>query len=279
MKFSVLMSLYAKEKLDYFILSMNSIWSQTLLPNEVVLMVDGPIDLEMDKVVNQFRNIHKELEVYYIPQNKGLSNALNEGLKRCKYDYVLRMDTDDICYNDRFEKQIAYLSTHQNVDVLGSYATCIDEKGGIINELTVPINNNDIYKLIWTCPFIHPTVAIKRTSIINIGGYNSNSGPRQDDYELWFRCAYNKLNFANLDTPLLHYRYFSDNLKKNTIKVGWWRLKVGLYWSIKLKCSFVAFFGVMYPLFRALLPYKLRFLIHNKINKFNPRNSICCNKK
>ena len=112
MLFSVLLSLYHKESPLFLRQSLTSIFTQTLLPIEVVLVEDGPLTDELYAVIKEFTSQHPELKVISLPTNRGLGKALNEGLKHCSYDLVARMDTDDIAKPDRFEKQLAIFLEH-----------------------------------------------------------------------------------------------------------------------------------------------------------------------
>ena len=269
---SVLLSIYHKENKDYLKKSLHSIWHhQTVKPKQIVIVKDGPLTKDLDEILNDFSKI-APVDFVINEKNIGLSASLNKGLKACKYDLVARMDTDDIAYSERFEKQLAFINENPSIDILGSFATKIDEKGEILSEIKVPISNELIYKYIWTCPFIHPSVMFKKSQIIKVGSYNSGSGPRQDDYELWFRCATNGLRFANLNEPLIYYRFFYDSIKKNNIKVGWHRFKVGFKGSRKLKLPLIAYVGITVPFIRSLLPYPLNFWFQKFMDNINPRS-------
>ena len=103
------------------------------------------------------------------------------------------------------------------------------------------------------------------------GSYNPNSGPRQDDYELWFRCVKHGLKCRNIDEPLLYYRFIKDSVERNNFTVGWWRAKVGLKGVWRCKCSPIAYIGVCYPLVRACMPSFIRVLMYKLADKINPR--------
>lgn len=268
MKYSVLLSLYSKESPDYLKLALNSLFASTLPPDQIVIVKDGPLTADLEKVLSYYTGI----EYSSIPINVGLSYALNIGLSICRNELVARMDTDDICHPDRFKKQFEFMVQNPAVDIVGTYAIKIDERGKEFGILKVPVYHDDIRKYIWTCPFIHPTVMFRKSKIEQIGSYNPNSGPRQDDYELWFRCALNGLIFANIPESLFYYRFFKDNVKKNSIKVGWSRFKVGFRGCRKLHLSLYAYIGVSIPLFRALLPYPLNVLFNELMIKVNPRS-------
>jgi len=272
--FSVLISLYVKEKPLFFEQSMQSIWTDQLTkPNEIVLVIDGVITDDLEEIVSSWKSrLKHELTIVRLENNIGLASALNEGLKYCKYDYVARMDTDDICYSERFEKQLDFFKNNPNCDILGSYAQKINISGESFEIIKVPTQNKEIHKLVWTCPFIHPSVMFKKQSILKAGGYNPNSGPRQDDYELWFRCSQAGFNLANLPEPLIYYRFSDENIKKNNLKVGWYRFIVGFKGCVKCKCGLIGYIGITIPLIRSLLPYPLNVYFYKFLNKINPRN-------
>ena len=270
-KFSVLMSLYYKESPDYLDRALDSVFQQTKKPEQVVLILDGPIGGTLEKVVEKYVHTHSSLEVYPQSENRGLSTALNIGLKKCRNELVFRMDTDDICFSNRFEKILEIYERYPDLELIGSYAIMINEDGVEQKLMYSPSTQNEIYKKVWTCPFIHPTVSFKKSALLRVGGYNPNSGPRQDDYELWFRCVAGGLKCMNIQEPLLYYRFFTDSIKRNNLKVGWWRFKVGLKGVIKCRCSPIAYIGVAYPLVRSLMPQFIRKRLYNISDKINPR--------
>ena len=273
MRFSVLMSLYYKENPHYLDLALNSIFTQTVQPEQVVLVIDGPIGDELQRVVDEYAQQYSALEVYPQEKNNGLSTALNIGLKKCRNEIVFRMDTDDICYPNRFERVIKEYEKDNGLEIVGSFATMIDEEGKVIKGMIVPKLQQEIYRNVWTCPFIHPTVSFKKSSLLRVGNYNPNSGPRQDDYELWFRCVENGLKCKNIDEPLLYYRFFKDSVARNNIRVGWWRAKVGFKGAWRCKCPVIAYIGVCYPLVRACMPSFIRQLLYKVSDKINPRTN------
>lgn len=273
LQFSCLLSIYKYESPLYFKIALDSVFSQTIQPDEVVLVKDGPLTNELEEIIAEFRD---KLVIVDLHVNHGLSYALNEGLKACSYDIVARMDTDDICIFNRFEKQLAFFQSHNDLDVVGTFAYRINEAGDNLHSLMiVPVKTDDINNLVWTCPMNHPTVMFRKSKILSIGGYNSSAGPRQDDYDLWFRCVENGFKLVNIPEPLLYYRFFSDNVRKNSIKVGWCRMKVGLSGCKKLNLPVKAYIGVCIPFVRSLLPYPLNMYFQLLMNKFNPRKADC----
>ena len=266
--FSVLMSLYHKENPLFLKESLQSIFDNTIQPNQVVLVLDGPIGNELKSIVNDFIARYPSLEVYPQPKNQGLSTALNIGLQKCKNDIVFRMDTDDVCAPNRFERILKEYELNPALEIVGSSCYNIDEKGNIdFSAHELPLTEESIYKKVWMCPFIHPAVSFRKQSIIRVGSYNPNSGPRQDDYELWFRCIAGGLHCKNISSPLLYYRVTCESVGRMDVRVGWWRAKVGMRGAWKCKCPPIAYIGVWYPFFRSLLPLRLQRWLYKNARK------------
>ena len=121
-KYSVLLSVYKKDNPDYLSSALKSIYDyQTVKPDEIVVVFDGPLTKELYNVLEDFRS-EKEQIVKYFPQelNQGLGEALRIGSEKCTCDYIFRMDSDDISVPQRFEKQIDYIEAHPEIDVLGT---------------------------------------------------------------------------------------------------------------------------------------------------------------
>lgn len=124
MNFSVLISVYYKEKPEYLKDAINSIFNQTLRPNEVILVEDGKLTDELHNTIKKLQEKYNEIKTVCLKENKGLGPALNEGLKHCSYNIVARMDSDDICMPDRFKIQTDFLEKHPEIDIISGW---IDE--------------------------------------------------------------------------------------------------------------------------------------------------------
>jgi glycosyltransferase involved in cell wall biosynthesis len=208
MKFSVLMSVYYKENADYFDMALKSILiEQTVLPDEFVLVCDGKLSDDLEDViaryVDQFPHVMK---ICRIENNGGLGNALKVGLEQCTFEYVARADSDDICDRERFEKQLAYLEEHPEVDVLG---TGIFEFGVSVEDIKshkkMPSKHVDILKMAKTRnPINHMTVFMKKDAVLKAGSYQHL--PCVEDYFLWVRLIVSGATFANLSEPLVFAR-------------------------------------------------------------------------
>lgn len=214
MKFSVLLSLYYKESPTCLCESLDSLFAQTLLPNEIILVKDGPVTPELDGVVGTFVANHPEMRVVALKENMGLGKALNEGLKYCSYDLVARMDTDDICKLNRFERQVEFMEKHPEVDVVGAW---IDEFQQDISNVTstrkLPETHEDIVRFgQQRNPMNHPVVMFRKKAVEAVGSYQSFY--LFEDYYLWVRMLLNGSKFHNIQESLLFFRSSRDVFRR-----------------------------------------------------------------
>lgn len=212
--FSVLLSLYKKEHPSQLRQSLNSLFSQTLPPNEIILVKDGPLTAELDAVVSDYAARYSILKVVPLPQNQGLGKALNEGLKHCSYDLVARMDTDDIAKPERFERQIKVFEEHPELDLVGAW---IDEFEGtpqhVLSVRRVPETSAQILAYCKSrCPVNHPVVMFRKSAVQVAGGYQHF--PLFEDYYLWVRMLKNGAKFYNIQESLLFFRTSPDMFKR-----------------------------------------------------------------
>jgi len=263
--FSLLISIYKNESAEYFSLCLQSLCEQTLPPNEIVLVLDGPIEAELKKVIEHF-NEKLNINMVGYTENKGLGFALNFGLERCQYELVARMDADDICLPERFEKQVAFMQANASVDICGGYAQNIDENGDEKSLRKMPTETSEITRLIWSCPIIHPSVMFRKSKILSIGNYDVNTPYRQDDYELWIRAVRAGLIIANIDEALIKYRVY--NHSKNNLNVACNRFKIGFSAIKEFDDRFIAYMSLLFPIACLILPRKVVVWLKSK---FDPR--------
>ena len=237
MKFSVLTSVYKNEKLENFIEAMDSVLSQTLLPDEIILMRDGPVSVEMQNLINKYITGKYAYLFSYFPldENVGLGNALRIGLEKAKYEYIARMDTDDIAEPNRFEIQVKFMEQNPEISVCGGQIyEFIGEKNNIVGKREVPLIHEDIGKFIRKRnPFSHMTVMFRKQDVIDVGNYIELH--YVEDYYLWCRMFIKGYKFANLPDVLVYartdekmyqrrggYKYFQSwkSLEKFKLKNG-----------------------------------------------------------
>lgn len=168
------MSLYIKEKPEYLTLCMESILAQTVLPSQIVIVLDGPITSQLQAVLDRYQQQHNDLiHLVPLPQNRGLGLALAEGLLHCDYELVARMDTDDICKPDRFEKQLAEFTKNPALDICGSHIAEFENDPSVIKGVRqVPLTNEQIKAYQRKRDgFNHVSVMFKKSSVLRAGNY------------------------------------------------------------------------------------------------------------
>lgn len=214
MQFSVLMSLYAKERPEYLRQSLESVYNQILQPDEVVLVLDGPIPDNLKFVVSEFSSIYQNFKVVPLPANVGLGKALNEGLQHCTYDIVARMDTDDICKQDRFKIQIGFMENHPEIDICSSWVDEFnDTPQNVISIKKVPETHEEISSYIKKrSPINHPSSCFRKKAVLESGGYQHF--PLFEDWYLWVRMFAVGCKFANIPVSLLYFRTSGDMFKR-----------------------------------------------------------------
>ncbi|AWW32232.1 amylovoran biosynthesis protein AmsE [Echinicola strongylocentroti] len=212
-KFSVLISVYIKEDPVFFTDALASIFNQTLPPTELLIVKDGPLTEELDNIILNF--IHEypsKIRVFPLEENGGLGKALRIGVENCKYNIIARMDTDDICVSDRFEKQIGYLSNNPSAVLVGSFVEEFNKVPGDLKVIKeVPEIHDQIIKYSkQRNPFNHPSVAFRKSAIINVGSYKTMI--YFEDYYLWLRLLNNLNGYIvyNIQDPLLYFRIGND---------------------------------------------------------------------
>lgn len=208
-KYSVLMSLYKKEKPEYLRLALDSMLNQTVAPDEIVLVEDGPLTDELYAVLEEYPMLHRVKN----ETNLGLGLALNIGLKVCKNELVARMDTDDCSKPDRCEKQLARFAEKPYLAIVGSH---IDEFVGdisnVISQRIVPTTSEEIYNFAKRrSAFNHPAVMYSKTAVLENDGYADLK--RNQDVDLFGRMQFEGYKAENIDEGLLWFRS-SDELAK-----------------------------------------------------------------
>lgn len=237
--FSVLLSIYFNENPIFFRQSLDSLMNQIKMPNEIVLVKDGPLTKELDVVITEFAGNYPNLfKIVVLPENKGLGNALSIGLLECSNELVARMDTDDICVLNRFKKQIDFFNRNPNVDVVGSNVEEFNiEPGDLKRYRKMPERGEAIKKYArFRNPVNHPTVMFRKSKVLEAGNYNGEI-LLFEDFSLFVRMIQKGASFYNIQESLLYFRtgLGIDVIKrrsglfyvKNEWKFAWLALKIG----------------------------------------------------
>lgn len=210
------MSVYSKERADYLALSLKSITvDQTLVPNEIVLVKDGPLTPELDSVCEDYANLYPTVfKIVTLPENVGLGRALNEGLKHCSYELVARMDSDDISKPNRFERQIEVFEANPDLDIVGAWIEEFDgNTSNVISTRRLPKQTSDLLQFAKSRnPLNHPTVMFRKSAVDAVGGYKHFA--LFEDYYLWARMLVNNAQIYNIQESLLFFRFSSEMIKR-----------------------------------------------------------------
>lgn len=266
-KFSVLMSVYCGERSNCLSLSLQSVFNQTIMPDEVILVKDGSLTRELEDSIQIYVEKYPRLKVVSLSVNQGLGRALNLGIKYCSNDIIARMDTDDVARSDRFAKQIAVFEKYPDIDVVSAW---IDEFDGQISNVVstrkLPELHNDIYMYAKKrCPVNHPVVMFKKKAVIAAGGYKHF--PLFEDYYLWVRMLMNGAKFYNIQEALLSFRFSTEMFGRrggvryaiNELRLQREFAKMGFISSYEL------FRNVMIRFTSRLIPNKLREIVYLKL--------------
>lgn len=265
--FSVLMSVYYKENPLFLDESISSILSQTVLPDQVVIVKDGKLTKELDEVINFYAQKYKEIfDIVCLEKNMGAGLALSYGIKFCKNDIIAKMDSDDISVYNRFEEQLKIFSNNPGIGIVGSG---VMEFTGSTNNITsrriLPENHDDILAFSKKrCPFNHPSVMYKKFLVESVGGYQHFSF--FEDYFLWIRMLRSGVKGYNIQNCLVFMRAGDDmydrrggiNYFKNVLSFRWHMFK-------NKYCSFLTFFISIFSQFIVcIVPNKLRIKLYEK---------------
>lgn len=267
-KYSILMSVYYKEQPEYLLNSIESVFAQTVVPDDFVLVCDGPLTPELDSVIYQMEQKYGEaLNVIRFDKNRGLGPALNDGIKLCKNRLVARMDSDDITPKNRCELQLKKFAENPELSLIGGaieeFACSIDN---IISKKGMPLNNDEILMYAKKrCPFNHPTVMFDKNVVLNLGGYPDF--PFHEDYCLWATLLQNGVLTANLPETLCYMRVDSGLYGR---RGGLKYLKVAIKFRWHLyKTGFVSLFQAFFVMFIltavCIVPTPVRKLFYTKI--------------
>ena len=207
-KTSVLMSVYKNDHPEFLKLALQSIYEhQTVKPDEIVIVIDGPVGKEILDTLDSF-SCDKQgvVKCYAQEKNMGLGEALRIGAQKCTGDYIFRMDSDDVSCPTRFERQLAFLKEHPDVDVVGGTIGEFEEDHHniILNRCCPETHSQILHTLRKRNPMNHVTVCIRRKALENAGGYLPLK--LMEDYYLWARMLVNHCVFANMPETLVWVR-------------------------------------------------------------------------
>ena len=299
LKFSVIISIYKSDVPDLVRVALDSLMQQTLLPNEIVIVGDGPVPAELEQVVSSFkcqvskirttpnpsfakggdlvpedgkesletRNQKPETIVTYLPQEKngGLGEAMRIAAEAAKYDYLARMDSDDICLPDRFEKQMKCFEEDPELSLVGGMITEFDgEPENIIAKRILPLEDAEIKRMMrGRCAVNHVTVIFKKADLMKSGNYQPFW--KQEDHYLWARMMEHGCKFRNIPDVVVNVRSGKDQIArrgglrfyKSVVRVFWYMYRHGL-----ISFGYFLYICTVRGIVQVLMPNRLRTWVY-----------------
>lgn len=236
-KYTVLMSVYYKEKPEYLSLSIESMLNQTVKPDEFIIVKDGSLTTELDEVINNFVTAYPEMfNIIVNETNLGLGPALAKGIENSKNELIARMDSDDYAVSTRCERQLDKFREDPKLGMVGSYeAEFVDTVDNVISIHRVPSENDEIERFMHRrCSVLHPTVMYKKSAVLKSGNYQSVL--LYEDYDLFARMLLEyHIKSYNIPEPLYYIRTSEDFFKrrggikyaKTVLKFKWGQYRKG----------------------------------------------------
>jgi hypothetical protein len=172
----------------------------------IFFCLDGDLGKAKSRIIEQSSKFISIVSVDN-KYSRGLANNLNSGLEevlKSDFDYIARMDADDVCLNNRFSVQLKYLKENQDVDVVGSWSMIVNTKNAIVGEKKVQ-ENVSLNSLSICCNVIHPTVVFRSNFFVKYGFYDEFYEKSQD-WEFWLRAVRNGAVIKNIQQSLLMLR-------------------------------------------------------------------------
>lgn len=267
-KFSVLMSLYIKENPRYFCQCMESIIHQTAMPDEIVIIKDGPLTQELENVLKYYQEKDPQrYKIIALKENKGLGLALAEGVRQCSYSLIARMDTDDLSVKYRFEKQLKEFEKDPDLDICGSHIKEFDKTPKqIVAKRIVPLSDAEIKKYQKKRDGLnHVSVMFKKDAVLRAGNYQH--ALLMEDSLLWVNMFKTGAKAKNIDDFLVYVRTGKDMIQR---RGGWEYFKKYKSGRRKIyETGYITWWDYMstliIQLIVSLIPTSLREIVFNKM--------------
>lgn len=267
--FSVAMSVYRSDDPRFFDRALASITQlQTVMPDEIVLIVDGPVGDGLNRVIRKFEERYPIFQIIRLEKNGGLGNALKLAVECAGNELVARMDSDDVSVPTRFRQQLDYFAAHPQADIVGGdISEFIGGEDNVVGTRRVPESNEAIRAYMKKrCALNHVSVMFRREAVLKAGGYRDWFW--NEDYYLWIRMWLDGAVFANTGTVLVNVRTGEEMYQR---RGGWkyFKSEAGLQ-SLMLKKGMIRLpryllnVGERFVM-QVLLPNRLRGTVFRKL--------------
>lgn len=222
-KIAVILPVYKNDKVPYVHLSFDSILNQTYKDVALYVGVDGPVGDDLRNALKEYEK-KENVKVQWFSENRGLAIVLNDLLDICfkdGFEYIARMDADDISMPDRLEKQMTYLMAHPDVDVVGGAIEEIDENSESRNKIIIyPESPEDCYRFFSRRnPHAHPAVLFRKSFFDKSGCKYRPEYRQNQDTMLWLDGMSKGTKHANIPDVVLRFRFTNSLFKKR--RNGW----------------------------------------------------------
>ncbi len=270
--FSVAMCVYGKDNPQWFDTAVKSVINQTQNPDEVVLVVDGPVPDEMAQIIKKYEAM-PIFKVIWLKENQGHGNARRCSLDNATNEIVALMDSDDICVPDRFEKQLEYFK-NGNIDIVGGdIAEFIGDEENIVAYRNLPVSDKEIKEDMKTrCAFNQVTVMFRKEAYKKAGGFVD--WYCEEDYYLWLRMMQTGARFANTGTVLVNVRVGQEMYRRRG-GFKYFRSEAGLQaYMLKKKIINLPTYIINVNkrlVVQVLLPNRVRGWVFKKFARRNPK--------
>jgi len=269
--YSVLLPIYRNDNPDFLKVAIDSILNQSFQADEILIAVDGYINDDLKKVIENYKKSNEDLfTVCYYLENEGLGKLLNKTLLLCRNEYIARMDADDFSLPNRIEKQFKLLESRNDINIVGTNVDeFFNEFNNVVAKVVLPEEPKDIYNFAKRrCPIRHSSLLFKKSDVLSVGNYSTEPYIQNymQDYDLIVKLLIKGFNIYNIQEPLVKMRVNPDfynrrggiNYLKCVHKAKIKFLKLGFY---SLSDFIISFFGQAIVI---LMPGSIRTFVYNK---------------
>lgn len=212
MKLSCAINVYINDRPRYVKEAIESILNQSKIPDELIIVVDGPIGVQLRNLINSYEVDCEFIKVFSLAKNIGIGAARNYAINRCTGDLIAIMDADDISRPNRFELQYNFFM-NCDVDYLGGQIEEFNELLKIRQKRLVPIHHEQIVKFAkYRAPMNNVTSMFKKSKYSESGGYDAVRF--MEDYRLFYKFLNTGSKFHNLEDTLVDVRNNSERINR-----------------------------------------------------------------
>jgi len=266
LKISLIIPVYINTTKKNFIECFLSVINQKYLPKQILVCIDGPIKSSLKKYIILLKN-KKKIDTFYQVENVGLGKILREAVVKSRFNLIARLDSDDICLNQRFLIQHKFLRKNRNIDMVGGWINEVNKNKTIFKKI-LPKSFKEIKKYaILRNPINHPTVMFRKDKILDVGNYEHQ--PFFEDYLLWIKLIKNNKKIVNLDHSFVQMNIDENFYKRRS---GFFYYLMFVKFQLKIySLNFISIYILIINIFLRLiliLPFPLNKLFYRTILRY-----------